>query len=269
MPTIAHVSDLHLDPQDPKRQPQAERVLAGVNDTQPDLVVVTGDVTENGWDSIDELRWARAWLEERIDAPVRCVPGNHDVGNFVGSKLGAVEAARVTPWEDVFGGAWAQPLAGWTVLGLNSMILGSSLDAEAAQNAWLNEQLAQASGPIAVFLHSPLFALSPDEANDPGTAYWLGPYAARQALWQTLHAADVRLIGSGHVHQERLLSVGHTAVAWAPPASGTWVHSQGLPNPPAPEQTGFWLHTLDGKHAKSQRIACAAVLKCVEFTPWP
>lgn len=271
MPTLAHISDLHLQSDKPDRQAQAEPILQKINKMKPDLVVISGDVTDDGYKSLDELKWAKAWLDERVKGDWFAVPGNHDVGNFVTQREGAVSDQRIAQWDAVFDTAKLLALGGWAVVGLNSMVLGSDLEAEQDQLDWLEvERPYLAERHLAVFMHSPLFVASIDEPADPDTAYWLGPPAGRENAWRRLERCGAKLVGTGHVHQTRVDVAGPTRIAWAPPASGTWVHAPGLPNPPMPERTGFFLHTLhDDGRVGSELIACAPMLKLYEHKPWP
>ena len=73
MKTIAHISDLHFGRHD---ETAAERLLADLSEVRPDLVVITGDLTQRArqW----QFAAARAFLE-KLPRPVIVVPGNHDV----------------------------------------------------------------------------------------------------------------------------------------------------------------------------------------------
>ena len=75
---IAHISDIHCGSQ--YFVPNLlNRALVEVNDLAPDVVVVTGDLTNAGYRQ--EFREAREYLD-RIDCPeVLVVPGNHDSRN--------------------------------------------------------------------------------------------------------------------------------------------------------------------------------------------
>lgn len=73
MRTIAHLSDLHFGRHD---EEAAAQLLARLSGDRPDLIVVTGDLTQRG------RRWqfaaARAFLET-LPKPILVIPGNHDV----------------------------------------------------------------------------------------------------------------------------------------------------------------------------------------------
>lgn len=271
MPTIAHISDLHLQSDVPARQAQVEPILQMINAMKPDLVVISGDVTDDGWDSIEELEWAKAWLDRKVDATYWALPGNHDVGNFINQDEGNVDQGRIDRWDSVFGGDEGFEWDHWQIFGINSMRFGMKGSAAYLDFHGIISDLlfAQSSDKwIGLFLHTPLFALSIDE-EDPAIDYWVGLKEPRQTLWMNMGECNsVKLIGSGHVHQTRLTEVDGAKLAWAPPASGTWVHAPGLPNPPMPEQTGFFLHTLhDDGQVETELIECAPMLKFYEHNP--
>lgn len=70
---IAHVSDPHFGVHDPVI---AERLLSDVAAFDPDLTVVTGDLTMRA--RIPEFQAARAFLD-KLPSPVLVVTGNHDL----------------------------------------------------------------------------------------------------------------------------------------------------------------------------------------------
>lgn len=281
MPRVAQISDLHLQSTVPARQAQVELILQAINDAKPDLTVVSGDITDDGWDSIDELRWAKQWLDERIEGEWYAVPGNHDVGNFATMELGPVTDEKVKAWESVFSEqsffqydyyfAKNPPFSGWHVQFINSMVLGSNLNAERQQFKQLTELFEYCKLndiPIILFTHSPLLIDRITEPADPATDYWLGMPGPRHDLWAKLKQCQIKLIASGHVHQTRLATLGDTHIAWAPPASGTWVHAPGLPNPPMPEETGFLIHHLgDDGSVRTELVNCAPMLKLYHHNP--
>ena len=71
---IAHISDLHLGPQFvPTSYKQAVKEIQKL---QPDVVVASGDFTENGL--LSEYRSAARELKELDGFPMITIPGNHD-----------------------------------------------------------------------------------------------------------------------------------------------------------------------------------------------
>ncbi len=73
MRTLVHLSDLHFGRTDPL---VLEPLLATIAAIAPDVVVVSGDLTQRARSA--EFRAARDFLA-RIAAPMIVVPGNHDV----------------------------------------------------------------------------------------------------------------------------------------------------------------------------------------------
>jgi 3',5'-cyclic AMP phosphodiesterase CpdA len=71
--TIVHLSDLHFGRVDPAIPPVLARTVAAA---RPDVVVVSGDLTQRARDS--QFAEARRFLD-RLPKPQIVVPGNHDV----------------------------------------------------------------------------------------------------------------------------------------------------------------------------------------------
>ncbi|MEE8524259.1 MAG: metallophosphoesterase family protein [Thermoanaerobaculia bacterium] len=74
MRQILHISDVHFGP--PHLPEVASAVLDLVARRQPDLVVVSGDLTQRA--KTEQFRQAREFVD-RVQAPTITVPGNHDV----------------------------------------------------------------------------------------------------------------------------------------------------------------------------------------------
>ena len=73
MRTLVHLSDLHFGRVD---QSLIQPLIDSVKDIKPDLVAVSGDLTQRA--RSHEFREARAFLD-RLPQPQIIVPGNHDV----------------------------------------------------------------------------------------------------------------------------------------------------------------------------------------------
>src|SRR2546423_14820657 len=75
--TIAHISDPHVG--SPYFVPNLmNRVIVELNELEPDAVILTGDLTNEGYRQ--EYKNCLAYLS-RIRAPVHVIPGNHDARN--------------------------------------------------------------------------------------------------------------------------------------------------------------------------------------------
>jgi len=70
---IAHISDLHFGREVPA---VVEALAAELNHARPDLIAVSGDLTQRA--RVNEFKAARAFFD-RLPQPLIVVPGNHDV----------------------------------------------------------------------------------------------------------------------------------------------------------------------------------------------
>ena len=85
---VVHLSDIHVGKHVDDVEAHLKQVIAETNALAPDLVVITGDVVNQGLDASLQPK-ARALLAT-IHAPVAIVLGNHDIGfrSFVGAQYG-------------------------------------------------------------------------------------------------------------------------------------------------------------------------------------
>ncbi|ESQ75848.1 metallophosphoesterase [Asticcacaulis sp. AC402] len=70
---IAHISDLHFGS---LSRPATESLIRHFHDDKPDLVVASGDITQDA--TCTEFEEARAFFD-LLPMPVFCIPGNHDL----------------------------------------------------------------------------------------------------------------------------------------------------------------------------------------------
>ncbi|MGE0760644.1 MAG: phosphodiesterase [Pirellulaceae bacterium] len=166
-------------------------------------LVVTGDLAHDEqratYDVVRSM-FGR-WLPQ-----LRVVPGNHDNRSAMRAVL--PECLRAHGERNVF----IERQSGWRIIGLDSHVpgeLAGSLGPE--QRNWLARVLAEAPDePACLFVHHP-----PVPVNSP----WLDGIGLSDAaeLWAVLEAYPcVRLIGCGHVHQERSHVTRQCAVVTTP-----------------------------------------------------
>jgi 3',5'-cyclic AMP phosphodiesterase CpdA len=217
---IVQISDLHLGADDRRHQDNWDITLEWLAEAQPDLVVVTGDVILHDCDSESDLDFARTQLD-RIAAPWKVLPGNHDIGDNVmsgGGKL--VNETRLQRWRDRFGpDYWIVTMADWTFIGLNAQTLHSNgLAAERQQAEWLQQELSAlpADRQIALFIHKPMFMDCPSESAS--TPDCLDP-ASRAFIYDAFRGRNLRLIACGHKHQYRSFALDGIYYMWAPSVS--------------------------------------------------
>ena len=74
---IAHISDLHLTGENFVKE-WGENLIDILNSIKPDIVVITGDITDDGY--IHEYEMAKKYID-RISSEKLIIPGNHDARN--------------------------------------------------------------------------------------------------------------------------------------------------------------------------------------------
>jgi 3',5'-cyclic AMP phosphodiesterase CpdA len=191
MGRVVILSDIHLSPTHGFFWENWCLARDFANRAAADAVIVNGDLTINGPDSDEEVKFAALAIKS-LHAPVLPLPGNHDVGDEPPGQDPdqIVNIKRLARWDSSFGAdRWMMDTAGWRLIGVNAQLFGSSLTREDEQNRWLEEQLIAATGrPIALFLHKPLFLQDLNEG--PASAACIVPLA-RASLVDTLHTKGV------------------------------------------------------------------------------
>ena len=218
---LTQISDTHLARRLQKLTDNFHRVSEHIDATRPDLIVNTGDLAFDAQTSPDDLKFAKE-LHDALPVPCRHLPGNHDVGDnptAVGAapKRPATEQERQKYLSVIGEDRWRFDAAGWCFIGLNSLIMNTSIESEAGQFDWLAAELGRVNGrPVALFLHKPLFLDAPDDAETAETAIRYVPQPRRKNLIEMFAAVDLRVVASGHIHQRRDFTFGHTRHVWAP-----------------------------------------------------
>ena len=244
MRRIAHLSDLHFGRTDPA-------VVRGAIDTvcrlQPDLVVVSGDLTQRA--RSHQFRAARAFLD-RLPQPQIVVPGNHDIPlwNIFARGFSPLRKYRriVTPDLEPFfaDGEIA-------VLGLNTARSLTIKDGRVnRRQIAVAVQRFSAGGPHCVRI---LVTHHPFDQPEKGDA---GDIVGRAVLAMDSLGSRVDLILSGHLHLGRS---GSSAVRY--PGSGALIVLAGTATSTrmrGGEPNAFNLLEIDGNALVLQRLVWAA-----------
>ena len=237
---IIQITDTHLSQGKPHFADNWRPLAQWIAAERPDLVIHTGDVTVDGAGVEDDLAHAAGLLR---GLGVRCLalPGNHDVGDAAHPRQ-PVNRARLARWQAHFGpDRWVEDIAGWRLVGIDAMLLGSSEPEEAAQDDWLERVMAEANGrPVAWFLHKPLYLDRPDEAD---AGYWSLKPQPRARLLALVRHYGVRLVASGHLHKAHELRCGDTRFVWAPASS--FLVGEMQPAMPGEKRLGAVVYELD------------------------
>ena len=220
---LTQISDTHLGRRFPGLIANFEAIGDHIDAGRPDLVVNTGDVSFDGPTSRDDVAFAKG-LHDALPVSCRYLPGNHDIGDnptAIGPapKPPVNEAHRGQFCEIIGEDHWSFEACGWRFIGLNSLVMNSGLPFEAQQFDWLASEISRTNGgPVALFLHKPLFLNQPDDPETPETSIRYVPQPARARLIEMFGKVDLRLVASGHVHQRRDFTWRHTRHVWAPSA---------------------------------------------------
>lgn len=208
---IAHLSDSHLRPRgvlyaglvDSNAMFEAAVAVVNALEPQPDLVVFTGDLVDEG--TAEEYADARRLLDG-LDAPVLVMPGNHD------EREAFRHAFRDHAYLPAEGPLHFAVDGAVRIVGLDVTVPGDhhGLVDEAAAD-WLDRTLEQApERPTVLLMHQP-----PIECGVP----YLDPYrcfgAERLAEIVSRHAQVERVL-CGHVHRFMAVRFGGTLLCTAP-----------------------------------------------------
>ncbi len=215
--------------------PMLEAAVAHLNrlDTQPDIVLATGDLVDSGHpEEYAGLRGALGKLKQ----PVYVIPGNHD-------ERAAMRAAFADHAYLPKSGAYLH----YTVedypvrlVALDTLIpdnVGGFMDPARCQ--WLDAELGKAPDkPTLIFMHHPPFAVGVDHLDDWGFkgAEEFGAVLAR-------HPQVERVI-CGHAHRAMALRWRGTAVTVCPSTAHQFALDFRPKSPPifTLEPPGFQLH---------------------------
>lgn len=215
MTLLLHVSDTHFGTEQPD---VVEALLALAREQRPDLVVLSGDITQRARKSqfAAAQRFVRA-----LGAPVLAVPGNHDIALF---NLFARFLRPYAAYAHAFGSDLAPVFEtdDVLVLGVNTTRRWRHKNGEvsAQQVADVSRRLQQAGEQQlrVVVVHQPVAVPHAEEAHN----LLRGHHAALKA-W-ALAGAD--LVLGGHIHLPYVMAVpGLGRELWAVQA-GTAVSSR-------------------------------------------
>jgi 3',5'-cyclic-AMP phosphodiesterase len=232
---IALVSDPHCSP-DPRYAAYVknfDRVIDEVNGANVDGVLIAGDLAQ---DARPECFALFKQMAARFHAPMRCVPGNHDIGNRpLPAKAGTVTEARIAAYESAAGppSFVTDVLPGVRVIGIASSLLDTALPRAQQQWDMLEHELAHPTGQITLVLtHYPPFNSTPEEKDE----YFNVGLAARMRWLELMKRGGVTAVLSGHLHRPVTLEWQGMPIIGAPAVSF------GLPE--GQQQVGWRLVTI-------------------------
>lgn len=225
--SFAHITDIHLGSErsyryDPSRNANWATARQQMEEFNPDLLLVGGDVTRDG----DTHEWEYQMVKDNfasLPMPAFVIPGNQDVGNRHTKVQGGygdgrddlklnVTSERLSLFASYFG-----PI-NWTVVhrnvrftGFYDAVIGSGLPEE--DRLWHMLETLADQPPVdhhVVVMHYALFIDALDEREFDITQKeeylpWYFSVSAphRRRLVDLLKQAGVDIIFSGHIHRRR------------------------------------------------------------------
>lgn len=196
MTIIAHISDLHIS-DDAFDEAVFMQAVTEINNLQPDMIILSGDVTNNGY--YRQYQQAIKYLD-MFDAPLFAVPGNHDARNLGHQSFEELigESSWKLTKEDDF-----------MVIGLDS----SSPDEDRGhvgnpQRMWMEHQLDQ----CVINDLSSIIVLHHHVIPIPNTGRERNVLSDAGDLLKTLTTHEVDLILCGHKHVPNVWRINDTIV---------------------------------------------------------
>ncbi len=222
MRVLLQISDPHFGTEKP---PVVEALVALARQQRPDLVVLSGDITQRARPA--QFRAARAFTD-RLDAPVLALPGNHDIPLFdVWTRLCRPYARHVAAF-----GSELEPVH--SVPGLMVVCVNTTRARRHKHGEVSGLQIERVANTLAgaraeqlrvVVVHHPVAVTRADDLPNR-----LRGHAAALQAWS---AAGADIVMGGHIHLPYVLALhGLARPMWAVQA-GTAVSSrvrEGVPN---------------------------------------
>lgn len=206
-----------------KQTARADAALRLAASLGADFILHMGDLVQEYPESLrhnEAISRARAQLA-RLDAKVRIVAGNHDVGDKPDPTMPtrAVTSESLKRHHALFGDSWYSfDHQDCHFVVINSQILNTGLPESVSQRDWLEHDLAtHGQGRVFLFLHLPPFLEQPDEPH-------LGNYdnigqPARRWLLDLTARYGIDTVCAAHVHFAFLNRIGTTRIHNVPSTS--------------------------------------------------
>jgi Icc-related predicted phosphoesterase len=176
-----------------------EKAIVGINNLQPDFVVITGDFVhdQNSESQINEFKRITAQIHPEI--PVYYVPGNHDIGQTPDKQ--SLKKYKINYGCDRF----SFKHKGSNFIGFNTSFIKAKQDKpEEKQFKWLNKELKNQNEVehTILFCHYPFFNKSIDEPE----AYSNLGIEYREMYLSFFEEHSVDAVFTGHHHNNGLNS---------------------------------------------------------------
>jgi 3',5'-cyclic AMP phosphodiesterase CpdA len=222
MSIVLQISDTHFGTE---QQAVAEALLRMTSQQRPDLVVLSGDITQRATNS--QFQNARAFVDG-MGVQVMAIPGNHDIPLFnIGARLRKPYAHYSAAFGEVLEPAHASTELLVLCVNTTRWYRHKNGEVSAQQIDRVAQRLTQASANQlrVVVVHQPIAVVHAADRHD-----LLRGHAAAVASWS---AAGADLVMGGHIHLPYVMAVPNCARAMWAVQAGTAVSCRvrdGMPN---------------------------------------
>lgn len=240
---IAQVSDIHASSENDHLQ-RFEQVLTWLAHLQPDILVLTGDLTDGGWCEGDKQIAERL---ERQNYPSLVLPGNSDDRHLMAMRWGSVGRSD-TPTQALH---FSHQAGGLRLIGLDSTVAGQDYGSVNGHLEWLDKQLNDAgNSPALLFMHHHVFESgipTLDESMCRGI----------DSLETLIKNAPARLlaIATGHVHRPvagTFAGIPAYICGSVCPANPVWFGTENIP--PVAEPPALMIHRYVNNRLTSHHV---------------
>ena len=210
---IALIADSHLSARSPECVANWHAARRAVELLGADLTVHLGDITLDGQTHEEEFGFASRLVQE-WPTEMRCVPGNHDLGDGSGEEPLDTRLLRI--YREVFGpDHWVVDAGSWKLLGINAQLLGTDSAQELSLWQWIEDQAIHPGthAHTALFLHRPLHRPQSGELARKGRYV---PIVACERLLEGPLRRTLKLVVSGHTHQCLDITARGVRHVWLP-----------------------------------------------------
>ncbi|MBP3790599.1 MAG: metallophosphoesterase family protein [Methanobrevibacter sp.] len=196
MTLIAHISDLHVSKSDFDEE-MFMTAVTQINNMQPDMIILTGDLTNNGY--YTEFEQVKRYLA-MFEAPLFAIPGNHDARNLgyqTFEELIGERSWKLTMDDQV------------TVIGLDSSSPDESKGhVGTPQHMWLEHQLDE----CVINDNFSIVSLHHHVVSIPQTGRERNVLSDAGDILKTLTTHEVDLVLSGHKHVPNIWRINNTLI---------------------------------------------------------
>jgi 3',5'-cyclic AMP phosphodiesterase CpdA len=170
-----------------------QKAVDEVNRLNPDFVVITGDLVNNGTDSLQWAEFKSITSNIKPSVPVYYSPGNHDIGQTPTKQ--SISHYIASFGDDKFS---FKHKKNWFI-GFNSCVIKADApEMEEEQFVWLKKELknAKKAKHVILFCHHPLFIKDPDEPE----TYSNISIEKRKKYLELFEGKNVNALFAGHYH---------------------------------------------------------------------